>query len=294
MDLKSTYARAKRGVREDVKLYVVAVSSLTVAFLCLATALLGVANLTEVAERWGRTHHMTVYLRDGASSEELARVTASVRSERGVERVDYVSAELAREEFLRGASPSDALRELPKAAFPATLEIEFADSLDSASIDALAQRVILRRSVVEDVDTYASWFTRLGALLRAGRLLALGLGLLVLLCVMAVVANTIRLAIASRREEIEVLKMCGATDSFVRSPFVLEGTLQGFVAALFALLMLLAAYLPLRAEIDPTLSAFAGVRLVFLEPVMIGGMLLGGALVGALGSALSVRRYIAV
>jgi cell division transport system permease protein len=275
VELKSIYARARRGLREDARLYVVAVSSLTVAFLCLGTALLGVANLGELAERWGRTHRMSVALPS-------------------VERAEYASAERAREQFLRDSAHQKELRDLPKSAFPASIEVAFAQRATEAEIEEVARTVAVQRTVVEDVDTSRSWFQRIGALVGAGHVAALCLGALVLLCVMAVVANTIRLAVANRREEIEVLKMCGATDSFVRAPFVLEGTLQGFVAALLALLLLLAAFLAVRGEIDGTLQAFAGMQLVFLRPYIAASLLLGGAIVGAVGSVLSVRRYIAV
>ncbi len=294
MDIQTIYARAKRGLREDAKLYLVAVSSLTVAFLCLATALLGLANLGELAERWGRSHRLSVYLHDGAHEAEAARLTGVLSSLPSVQRAEYVSSERAREEFLRGSAGESALRGLPGSTFPASIEVTFKPSASGRQIDEVARKVAMHRTLVEDVDTYRSWFQRIAALLGAGRALALGLGLLVGLCVMAVVANTIRLAVANRREEIEVLKMCGATDSFVRAPFVLEGTLQGFFAALFSVLLLLGAYLGVRVELDRVLLAFAGVRLVFLPPLVALALVLGGAAMGALGSALSVRRYVAV
>jgi cell division transport system permease protein len=294
VELKSIYARARRGLREDARLYVVAVSSLTVAFLCLGTALLGVANLGELAERWGRTHRMSVYLRDDVSEADITRLTTALSALPAVERAEYASAERAREQFLRDSVHQKELRDLPKSAFPASIEVAFARRATETQIEEVARTLTAQRAVVEDVDTYRSWFQRIGALVSAGHVAALCLGGLVLLCVMAVVANTIRLAVANRREEIEVLKMCGATDAFVRAPFVLEGTLQGFVAALLALGLLLAAFLAVRGEIDGTLQAFAGMQLVFLRPLIAGALLVGGAVVGAVGSVLSVRRYIAI
>jgi len=114
------------------------------------------------------------------------------------------------------------------------------------------------------------------------------------ICVLAVVGNTIRLAVAGRREEVEVLKLCGATDGFVRTPFVLEGALQGFVAALTAVVVLLVGYLLLRGQVDDTLATLTGVRATFLSPVVALGLVLGGGAVGAIGSAVSLRRYLAV
>jgi cell division transport system permease protein len=294
VDIKTIYARARRGMREDMRLYVAAISSLTVAFLCLATALLGVANLSALSDRWGRTHRMSVYLRQGAEPSEVARLTSVLGSLGSVARAEYTSQELARERFLREASATAALSELPASAFPASVEVEFKRGTSDAQIAEVAKKVSAQRAVVDEVDTYRSWFSKLGTLLQTGRAIAGGLGVLVVLCVMAVVSNTIRLAVASRREEIEVLKMCGATDGFVRAPFVLEGTLQGFCAALFSLALLAAAFVALRPQLDAALSSFAGIELVFLQPLMSAGLVLGGAAVGAIGSAISVRRYIAV
>jgi cell division transport system permease protein len=294
MDFKGAYARARRGVREDVRLYLVAISSLTVAFLCLDGALLGVANLGALAERWGHSDRMSVYLRDDASDVEVSRLTLALSEHSAVAKANYQSAEVARVRFLDGRNSGDVLRELPRSTFPATIELELKPKADAKALTQLAESVSAQRALVEDVDTYGSWFERIRALIGAGRTLVLAVASLVLACVMAIVANTIRLAVASRREEIEVLKMCGATNAFVRAPFVLEGTAQGVCAALLSLAVLALAFFPLRAEVGGALRAFLDMQPVFLSPLMMTGLLVAGGAVGALGSALSVRRYIRV
>ncbi|MET0286909.1 MAG: permease-like cell division protein FtsX, partial [Polyangiales bacterium] len=227
MDFKGAYARALRGVREDVRLYLVAISSLTVAFLCLGGALLGVANLSALSERWGHSDRMTVYLRDGAPEGDVSRLAMQLREHPAVTKASYQNADVSRARFLEGAHDSSSLRDLPRSAFPATIELELKAKADPQAVALIAERVSAQRTLVEEVDTYRNWFERIASLIGAGRAVVLVLASLVLACVMAIVANTIRLAVASRREEIEVLKMCGATNSFVRAPFVLEGTAQG-------------------------------------------------------------------
>jgi cell division transport system permease protein len=294
VELKTLYRRAKRGLREDAKLYVVAVSSLAVAFLCLATALLGVVNLTELAERWGRTHRMSVYLKDDAQPADVERLRAVLVALPAVRRVDYLSAEAAREHFLRDAMATSDLSGLPVQVFPASIEVEFAPAVTDKRIHEVAQQVAAYKSAVADVDTYRSWFERLGTLLSAGRKAVAVFAGLVLICVFAVVSNTIRLAVANRRDEIEMLKMCGATDSFVRGPFVLEGALQGLVASGLSVLLLFAAFVALRAQINAALIPLGGMRLVFLSPALVITVMISGTLAGALGSTLSIRRYMAV
>lgn len=294
MDLRNLYQRAKRGAREDVRLYLVAISSLTVAFLCLSSALLGLTNLRELAERWGRTHHMSVYLKDGADREDVDRLLRVLDSLPSLAGVEYLSPTMAREQFLHDADAAGSLATLPVEAFPASIEVEFAAEVNDARISEVAQKVTAFSAVVDEVDTYRNWFERLGSLLSAGRIAALLLSLLVVVCSFAVVSNTIRLSVAQRRDEIEMLRMCGATDAFVRGPFVVEGTLQGLFAALLALLILGAAFLALRTQVDAALAPLSGVRLSFLPPLLALAIVASGAGLGALGSAVSIRRYLQV
>ncbi len=288
------YARAKRGMREDIRLYVVAVSSLTVAFLCLSTALLGVANLAELAERWGRTHRMSIYLKDQAAPQDVERLRGVLSALEGVAKVEHLSSTTARERFLEDANVTSELAALPAEVFPASLEVEFVTDATDARIQEVADKVAAFGAAVQEVDTYRTWFERLGTLLSTGRATAGLLALLVMICVFAVVANTIRLAVANRRDEIEMLKMCGATDSFVRGPLVLEGALQGLVAAVASVVLLTVLFFALRSEIDATLGPLAGMHLIFLDPLVVVGLVVAGTLVGALGSAVSIRRYMAV
>jgi cell division transport system permease protein len=291
--LKQSIRRAARAIREDAKLHVVSLSSLTVAFLCLATALWAIANLSSVADSWGRSARMSLYLVADAEGEAVEQLRLVLEGLPEVREVEHVTPGEARARFLADSSLDESLSELPADAFPASLEVTLTPDVSDARLVELVERVERFRAV-DEIETYRGWFERLEALVTAGRVAAGVLASLVLLCVLFVVANTIRLAIAGRREEIEVLKLCGASDGFVRGPFLVEGAVQGFVSALLALLLLFVAFAALRGHVDATLAALAGVRTVFLRPAIALGLVLGGAVVGAAGSFLSLRRYLAV
>lgn len=293
MSFKMALARAKRGLREERRLYIVAVTSLSVAFLCLASALLATANLNQAAERWGRSGRMTVYLEDGAQSQDIMQLQVVLEALPEVAGVAHLTAEQARETFLEQSEVTADFASLPANVFPASLEVDLAQGTTVQRVEALSQRVGQFRAV-SDIETYRGWFDRLEGLVMAGRTVAFGLALLVGLCVVAVIGNTIRLAVARRRQEIEVMKLCGATDAFVRGPFVLEGTFQAVMAAGIALAVLTAGFLFLRDDVDGTIAALTGVRTVFLSPLVLASLLFGGAFVGAVGSAMSLRRYLAV
>lgn len=294
MDLSSTLRRAARGMREEARLHLVAVSSLSIAFLCLGVALLLLANLDTLAQSWERAGRVTIFLRDGARGEQVTELVLALQGLPGVTDVQHVTSAEARQQFVEDAEIGSSLEGLPADAFPASIEVEVAGGGEGrVGAEAIAERVA-RFDVVEDVETYRSWFDQLQSLLFAGRGLAFGLSMLVLFCVLFVVGNTIRLAVAGRREEIEVMKLCGASDSFVRGPFVVEGAVQGFLAALLAVVTLLVGFLLVRNQLDATVASLAGIRTVFLHPAVALGVLAAGGAMGAAGSAISLRRYLAV
>lgn len=292
MPLKTALFRAARAMREDLRLHLVAVSSLTVAFLCLAATLFGVANLSSVADSWGRSGRMSIYLVEGAAANDVRQLRLLLEGLPEVRSVEYMSSSGARAQLLREAQDEE-LEALPADLFPASLEVTLAAAVTPDRLAGIALR-LGQFNAVEEVETYEGWFGRLDSLLTAGRVLAGGLTALVLLCVLFVIANTIRLAIAGRRDEIEVLKLCGASDAFVRGPFLVEGAVQGLVSSALAVATLFFVYLALRGHFDATIASLAGVRTVFIHPAVVLGLVLGGAAIGATGSALSLRRYLGV
>jgi cell division transport system permease protein len=293
VDLKAMAARARRGFREELRLYLVAVTSLSVAFLCVGGALLATTNLSTVADRWGESGRMSIYLRDGARAEDVSQLKMVLEGLPEVAAVESLSSEEARALFLEQSEVSTDLASLPAEVFPPSLEVAIAEGTPIQRIDAISDRVGRFRAV-SDVETYRSFFDQLGSLVSAGTNLALVIGLLVALCVFAVIGNTIRLAVARRRAEIEVMKLCGATDGFVRGPFVLEGTFQGALSAVVAILALGALFATVRGSLDASLAELMGTRVVFLEGWMLFALIAAGAIAGAAGSAMSLRRYLTV
>lgn len=293
MDLMEMLSRAKRGLREDLRLHIVAVASLVIAFLCLGGALLAIANLAHMASRWGQERNVTIYLKDGAKDADISQLRLLLEGVDDIAKTSLVSSEQARKQFAAQADLGISVDSLPPEAFPASLELTLKGGTDPDRVTKLAAR-IGKLSAVDAVETYQSWFGQLAALVAAGRSASFALALLVIVCVVAVVGNTIRLAVAGRRQEIEVLKLCGATDGFVRGPFVVEGALQSATAALLSVVLLSTGYMALHARVDASLSSLVGVSTVFLNPVWLVAIVLGGMAIGALGSMLSLRRYLSV
>jgi cell division transport system permease protein len=165
--------------------------------------------------------------------------------------------------------------------------------LPEAELQAMVAKVH-QLPAVDDVETYRAWTDRLASLVRGGVAAAILLALVVLAAVLAVVGSTIRLALQRRRVEVEVLRLVGATDAFVKGPFLIEGSAQGAMGATGALGLLAALFAIVRMRMDGELSALIGIEPSFLPWHMAAAMVVLGAMLGAVAAMLGLRKLVAV
>lgn len=290
----STARRAKRGMIREWRLHALSVFSLAVAFVCLGAALLVVTNLRAVEQRWAHAGRASVYLKDGATQDEVDALRAALGRVPGVAAVRYVSAGEARAEFgQRELGDRGELAALPVEAFPASIELDVAPEMPDAELTDMVTKM-KQLTAVDDVETYQSWTERLARLVRGGVAASALLAVVVFAAVLAVVGSTVRLALQRRRTEVEVLKLVGATDSFVKKPFIVEGSLQGALGAAGAVALLAVLFLVVRGRLDSELAALVGVEPSFLPWPAVAGMIFLGALLGAAAALASLRKLVAV
>ncbi len=290
----STSRRARRGMVREWRLHALSVFSLAVAFVCLGAALLVVANLRVVEERWAHAGRASIYLKDGATQDEIDALRLALSRVPGVTGVHYLSSGDARMEF--GQTQLDgnaALAGLPAEAFPASIEIDVAPDLANADLTDMVGKM-KQLPAVDDVETYQSWTERLARLVRGGVAASGLLAVVVLFAVLAVVGSTMRMALQRRKTEVEVLKLVGATDGFVKKPYIIEGSLQGALGAAGALALLAVLFLVVRGRLDGELAALIGVEPTFLPWPVAAGMVALGAVLGAAAALASLRKLVAV
>ncbi|HEX6275918.1 MAG TPA: permease-like cell division protein FtsX [Polyangiaceae bacterium] len=283
--------RAVRGAKNDLRLHALGVFSVAVAFVCLGATLLAVVNVEEVRERWASLGRASVYIKRGASETEVNGIERALRATDGVVSVRRVTSEEARKEVsIAGKDP--VLDALPADAFPQSLEVMTRRDVDETRLARIATQ-LQTLPAVEQVETYGAWSERVGSLLMGGVTASSLLALIVLAAVVSVVASTIRLSLQRRRIEVEILKLVGATDSYVRRPLVLEGAAQGALGSALAIAVLGVLYLIVRSHLDARLVALLGTAPSFLPwPALLLGVLLGTGL-GALAAYMSLRRFVA-
>ncbi len=239
--------------------------------------------------------YVPVFLQDDATTKDVARIKALIVGTDNVKSVQYISKEAAIKEQ-RKLSP-EAFKVLGSNPLPDAFRIT-PDDPDKISVivAALAPTNAAGEAApvdpkIEEVKTVKET----SKVLSVMNSIKLGAGLLAVLLVgssILLVGNTIRLSLFARRREVEVMKLVGATDWFIRWPFVLEGLVVGFLGGLMAILVLLVAKTALLGPIEnvPVVNGLSTVSFAALAAMLM----IASILVSAVGSSLSLRRFLKV
>lgn len=271
---------------------------LTVLVVGLALALplaleLLVANAGMATGGFADAVDISVYFKHGAPLDKVRQLAASTRARPGVAQVTVVSADDALKEFKRYSGFGAALEVLDDNPLPSVLHIRpAADARSPAQIGAL-EHYLAAWPEVDTVQVDSAWVERLNAILDLLRHVLLAAAALLGLGVLAMIGNTVRLEIENRRAEIEVIKLVGGSNAFVRRPLLYTGVLYGVAGALIAWVLIVAAVLWLRGPVA-TLAHLYGSQFALAgpAPAEIGALLAGGAALGWLGAWLSATRHL--
>lgn len=192
----------------------------------------GLANLQRFAGDIAAAPQLTLFLRLDAGRGDSAKVEALLRKHPGVRAFSFVPRDKALRELKAASGLADVVDGLDRNPLPDAFVVDAADGAPPA-LEALRAE-FARWPAVEHVQLDSAWAQRLRAILDLGRLGALMLGTLLAFALVATTFNTIRLQIMTRREEIEVARLIGATDPFIRRPFLYHGAALGLAGGLVA------------------------------------------------------------
>jgi cell division transport system permease protein len=269
---------------------------MTVAVIGIALALpaglqLLVTNARLLSGHWEGAAELSVYLKDDVDLATARNLADTLAEDPDIAEVRLIPADEALAEFREYSGFGAALDVLEDNPLPHVLVLLPADRGASPEVlEGLRDR--LAESLPADqVQADTAWVARLQAMLELARRMALLAGLLLALGVIIIVGNTIRLDIQNRRDEIEVTKLIGATDAFIRRPFLYTGVWYGLVGGLIALALVSLSVVALDEPVR-RLSGLYGSPFRLIGPGARGGVLLAGlgVVLGWLGSWVSATR----
>ena len=232
------------------------------------------------------------YLKPDVREDKLTQLERSILSLEGVQAVQFISKQAAiaqlKSQLKHQSSLFEGLSENP---LPDSFEIRMTASVGSwQKIETLATKIETLLPV-EEVEYGQRWLGRFIRIISLLKLVGYGMGGIFLLATVFIVANTIRLVIYSRREEVEIMRLVGATDSFIKIPFFIEGFILGGLGALLGLGVLFGSFYFISSNVERELLPDF-FHLQFFSPFMIALILLGSMLVGWLGCYISLKQFL--
>lgn len=279
------------NLRRNVLLTLAAVSTVSISLLLLGVVMVGGEVLTKMVSSWEGKVELNVFLRDEATPDEVKALDSQAKGMPEVDEVFFESKEQAFEEYKRMFKDSPAITEnVDPNALPASYRIKLKDP---NSAEAVASR-LQGQPGVDEVQFGGEAMKRLLKFTGVVRTILVIAIVLTLGAAILLIANTIRLGIYARRKEIGIMKLVGATNWFIRVPFIFEGTVQAALGALVASALIYAGkvfgldrmqdailFLPL------TVGSGSIIRMFFT-------LLLIGIVIGVFGSTLALRRFLEV
>ncbi|MGW8221213.1 MAG: permease-like cell division protein FtsX [Syntrophobacteria bacterium] len=284
--------KALENIWTNPFLSLVTLSTIAISMLILGLFSLIYLNVQQSLHQMGGELQITAYLQETISPEQAEMLRSKVADWPEVEGITYISKKQAlarfRSQLREYAGILEGLKENP---LPASLELTLMPQYGrSGNIKELSTR-LGRLPGVAEVQYGRKWMAKLRVFVEVMKLVGITVGGLLLIATIFVISNTIKLTFYSRREELEIMRLVGATDFFIKAPFLIEGLLHGLGGALLAAgsLSLLILFLFSHLDLPLRLAVMAG---SLPMGQLVGGFLGLGLLLGVLGSMVSLRRFL--
>lgn len=290
--LKYFFKEALKSMKRNGLMTLASISTVALSLFMLGVFLCGVINLNNMASSLENQVQLSIYLKDGLTTDQIMAVGKQIKAIPNLKHLEFVNKEQAMKEFKARLGDQqqlvNALGDVNP--LPNSYVLTFDNPSDVKATAKLATTFQGVESAHYGQDIVEELF-RITQVIRIG-----GIVLIAFLAAatLFIISNTIRLTVFARRKEIAIMKYVGATNGFIRWPFLIEGMLLGLVGAIIAVLCVGEFYHFITMEVSESLAFFPLVPMFpFFYDVAIY-ILGGGIIVGAIGSTISLKQYMKV
>lgn len=296
MLLRSGYfiKRALRNMRQSPVLSLASIGTVAVALALLAFFAIAVLNVQQLTASWGENLAIVAYLDDVPDEKVVKGWTKEIEGYPEVAKVTFISRQAAFERFRkRLGADADLLEGLGPEVLPASLEISLEDEWRSESALATVVERLRKDDRFSDLQYGQGWLEKLEAFLLLLRVSGSALGGFLVFSALVIVANTIKLTLYARQDELEAMAMVGGTSLFIKLPYLVEGALQGLMGGVTALGLSFLVFQVVLQKSLGSLLLITGIDTIhFLPPLWQGLLVFGGGLIGLLGSLFALRKFV--
>ena len=286
------FREAVRRIWVSKRTSFVAVTMIAISLLLVGCFLLIAENLGRAAEEWQGKSRVIIYFDARASDQQIRAVETYLASQRELAGRRFVTREQALDRFKSYfANLAEIISQLDENPFPPSFEVDISPALARSAPFARQMTAVRSMPGVDQVQYDWEWIERLRRLVHLINVIGLVAGGVLAVAAAFTIANVIRLTMMLYREEIEIMRLVGATERIIRGPFLIEGFLQGTLGGILSVVLLFALYEMARRTLDPSASIVWGFLVRgFLPWQKVAALVGGGMLAGWFGSWLSVRE----
>jgi cell division transport system permease protein len=288
------FRRAIEDFHNNRLLNIVTLLTISLSILIVSAFILFFINTSKIMNFWKKGLRVMVYLKPDVSASELSSLKQHIQAMAGVESLKFISKEDAlkqlKAQMQRQASLFDDLDKNP---LPDAFEIRISTANQSwEKVEFLAAQ-IESLDAVEEVEYGQKWFGHFSELFKLFTLTGYAMSTIFVMAAVFIMANTIRLVIYSRRDEIEIMRLVGAAERFIKIPFYIQGLLQGALGAGIGLITLFVVFWLVVSNIER--GFFSGLfNIQFLSPQISGAIFFISILAGWMGSYISLKQHLKV
>ncbi len=296
------FKESLRGFSRNLSTALGSIVTIFLSLLIIGVFLVGGAMIDRVVRSVESEVSITAYLGDNASQQDVQKLKSSLASQSGVSRVDYISKQGALEKFREMNANSDIANQLGDSnPLPASLTISLSDpKLVETIAQSLAANDVFKKICDEPANPSASinygqkTVERLFSVTSYIRYIGVALVALLIFIALIFINNTIRLAILARRKEISIMRLVGASNGFIRGPFLMEGALHALIGSLLAVVILEIMRRTVMPSIQSALAFLALDVSMNVYAMVYVVLVLAGLVIGLIGSTFAMRRYLKV
>ena len=286
------YKRALQDIIDHRFLNAITIITIAVSILIVSAFSLFFVNANEIINSWKKGIRIMAYLEPGVPEVNIPELKQKIKRINGIQDVRFIpkskALQLLKKQMKRQSSLFENLKENP---LPDAFEIRLiASSQNQDKVEIIATR-LESFPQVDEVEYGKRWLGRFTNFFNLFRLTGYAMGGLFFMAAVLIVANTIRLMLYSRREEVEIMRLVGATDRFIKAPFYIQGLIQGTFGGIIGITILFITFMFISSSVDQGFSPGL-FTIKFLSPGAFFGIILCSMFVGWIGCYISLKQFL--
>lgn len=282
--------RALADIRSNKFLNLITIITIALSILVVSVFLLFFENAGRVIESWNQGGRAMIYLKKEFNADMLPQLKTKINSLGDIDEMVYISKAKALDTLKKSmTSQTTFLKTLKENPLPDALEIKIRSYNNFQEVQTLAQN-IKAIDIVDDIEYGQSWLGKFLKIFNLFKITGYAMCSFFFLMALFITANTVRLAFYSRMLEVEIMRLVGATETFIKAPFYIEGLIQGFLGGILGLGALLITCMMISSGITQSLASYVYFDLRFLSVKMVMFIIFSSTFLGWFGCYLSLKQ----